>query len=165
MPVSRYFSIDDLANYHQDTVSSLRLYFDEINPGYMVLFAGERPKDVAKKLENRINETDMRSVLALMAGIEAVFRLDYEWRRYAKKADAVSIDFRQKKSIMRLDDIWNTWRINHPNLREEISQLRGAMHFRHWLAHGKFWKPGQKYDFQSIYLLAQAVFSNFPLFK
>ena len=158
-------SLLELANYHRDAEASLRLYFTSVNPNFVVLFAGDRPSDVAEKLVARINETDMRSALAVMARIEAAFRLDYKWRRKAKRPDAVSIAFRRhRRANVRLDeDIWETWRANHPMTRPLISQLRSAFRFRHWLAHGRYWPAGQKYDFQTVYLLAQMVFATFPL--
>ena len=162
---SQSASLLDLADYHRDTEASLRLYFTSINPDFVALFAGDRPSDVARKLADRITETDMRSALAVMARVEASFRLDYQWRRKAKKPDAVSIAFRRhRRTNVRLDeDIWEIWSLNHPTTRPLISQLRSAFNFRHWLAHGRYWRGGQKYDFQTVYFLAQAVLATFPL--
>jgi len=39
-------------------------------------------------------------------------------------------------------------------MRPLISELRSVFKFRHWLAHGRFWQIGRKYDFQTLYLLA-----------
>lgn len=155
----------DLADYHRDVEAAFRLYFTSVNPDFVALFAGDRPSDVAEKLADRIRETDMRSALAVMARIEAAFRLDYEWRLKAKKSDAVSVTFRRlaRKKVRLNQDIWETWRSNHPTTRRLISELRGAFRFRHWLAHGRYWKPGRKYDFQTLYILAEAVFITFPL--
>lgn len=162
---SQSVSLLDLADYQRDTDRSLRLYFTSINPDFVALFAGDRPSDVAEKLADRINETDMRSALAVMARVEAAFRLDYQWRRKAKKPDAVSIAFRRhRRTNVRLDeDIWETWSVNYPMTRRLISEIRSAFRFRHWLAHGRYWPAGQKYDFQTVYLLAQEVLATFPL--
>jgi hypothetical protein len=161
----QFASLVDLAEYHRDTEASLRLYFTSINPDFVALFAGDRPSDVAKKWADRVSETDMRSALAVMARVEAAFRRDYEWRRKAKKPDPVSITFRRlRRENVRLDeDIWQTWKVNHPTTGPLISQLRSVFNFRHWLAHGRYWPAGRKYDFQTLYLLAQAVFAAFPL--
>jgi hypothetical protein len=158
-------SLLDLANYNRDAEASLRLYFTSTNPDFIALFAGDRPSEVAKKLADRIHETDMRSALVVMAHVEAAFRLDYDWRRKAKKPDAVSIAFRRhRRTNVRLDeDIWETWKVNHPTARPLVSQLRSAFNFRHWLAHGRYGPAGQKYDFQTLYILAQAVLTAFPL--
>ncbi len=87
-------SLLDLAIYHQDTEASLRLYFTSANPNFVARFAGDRPSDVAAKMAERIDETDMRSALAIMARIEAAFRVDYQQRCDRKKPDPVSIAFR-----------------------------------------------------------------------
>lgn len=155
----------DLAEYHQDADASLRLYFTSINPSFIALFASNSSSEVAQKLADRVRETDMRSVLAVMARVEAAFRLDYRWRRKAKKPDAVSIAFRKHRGTnVRLDeDIWETWRANYPPARPLVSQLRQVFRFRHWLAHGRYWPAGHKYDFQTVYGLAQNVLATFPL--
>jgi hypothetical protein len=160
-------SLLDLADYHRDAESSLRLYFTSTNPDFVALFAGDRPSEVAAKLADRIHETDMRSALAIMARLEAAFRLDYKWRRQGKKPDAVSITFRRhRRTNVRLDeDIWETWHVNHPLTRPLIRELRSAFKFRHWLAHGRYWQVGQKYDFQTLYILAQGVLATFPLYS
>lgn len=154
------------ADYHRDADASLRLYFTSSNPYFVALFAGDRPSEVSEKLANRILETDMRSGLAVMASVEAAFHLDYLWRRKAKRPDAVSIAFRKsRRTNVRLDeDIWETWKVNRPTMGPLISQLRSAFNFRHWLAHGRYWTMGQKYEFQDLYLLADAVLTTFPLF-
>jgi hypothetical protein len=159
----------DLADYHRDAESSLRLYFTPVNPDFVVRFAGEVPSEVAKKLAQRIDETDMRSALVVMTRIEAAFRLDYKRRCRTNKSDDISIAFRKlfrtKKENVRLDeDIWELWRHIDNSKKNLISQLRDVFHFRHWLAHGRYWAVGKKYDFQTVYQLADAVFADFPLY-
>jgi hypothetical protein len=159
-------SLVDLADYQRDAEQCLRLYFTKRNPDYVKLFAGELPSSVQAKLNSRILETDLRSALAIMASLEAQFRLDHRWRLKAKRPDAVSITFRRsRRKNVRLDeDILETWRANHPGTRPLIGELRGAFKFRHWLAHGRYWPAGRKYDFQTLYLLADGVRQTFPLF-
>lgn len=160
-------SLWELAGYQQDTEASLRLYFSNANPTFLSLFLLKSQSEVAQQLGARVNETDVRSTLALLALVEAAFRLDFNWRRTAKKSDSMSVAFRKyRKANVRLDeDIWEVWCINHPETRPLIGQLRGAFKFRHWLAHGRYWQMGQKYDFQTVFLLAQSVLDNLPLFS
>jgi hypothetical protein len=157
----------EIANYQKDVDLSIRLYFTSINPSFIIRFAGYSLLEVDKELTERIKETDARSALAVMAHIEAVFRVDYKERCQRKKPDPVSIEFRKihkRRRRVRLDeDIWQTWREQKPSTRALIGELRGAFKFRHWLAHGRYWRVGQRYDFQSLYLLANAVLSNFDL--
>lgn len=45
-----------------------------------------------------------------------------------------------------------------------VSDLKDAFKYRHWLAHGRYWEPklGRKYDYFSVFTLAQTVFNSFP---
>jgi hypothetical protein len=168
-PAQQAVSLVDFADYHRDAESSLRLYFTSVNPDFAVRFASDRPSEVEAKLTDRLSETDMRSALAIMGRLEAAFRIDYQQRCEAKKADPVSIAFRtlykaRGRNVRLDDDIWEVWRQSYPSTKPLISQLRSVFRFRHWLAHGRYWPVGNKYDFQTIYLLADGVFASFPLY-
>jgi hypothetical protein len=168
-PAQQPVSLVDLAGYHRDAESSLRLYFTPVNPDFTVRFASDRPSEVEAKLADRLSETDMRFALAIMARVEAAFRIDYQQRCEKKKPDPISIAFRalskaRGRNVRLEDDIWEVWRQSHPSTRPLISQLRSVFKFRHWLAHGRYWQVGSKYDFQTLYLLADGVLATFPLY-
>jgi hypothetical protein len=76
-PARRPVPLVDIADYHRDADSSLRLYFTRINPDFVVRFASNRQSEVDMELADRLSETDMRSALAVMARLEAAFRIDY----------------------------------------------------------------------------------------
>ena len=163
-------SLADIANYQLEAERSLRLYFSEDNPRFAAIFAGYRTSDVQTMLADMLSETDMRSGLVVMARIEAAFRVDYKERSRKKAADGLSVEFRKlwkrKGQHARLEDeIWNVWRDIDPPTKQIISQLRSVFKFRHWLAHGRYWNIGNKYDFQTLYLLADAVLSDFPFYE
>lgn len=161
-------SLVEIAKYHADTDAALRFYFSTTNPEFLVRFLAYSGAKVAEELAERIRETDMRSSLVVMARVEAAFRIDYENRCRKKEPDAVSIEFRKvfkrRGKYARLDeDIWETWRRNvDPSTGQLISQLRSMFKFRHWVAHGRSWKLGNKYDFQTVYPLANAILTSFP---
>ena len=161
-------SLTDIANYQNAAGRSLRLYFSPDNPNFTAIFAGYRPSEVQVMLADMLIETEMRSGLILMARIEAAFRIDYKERSKKKSADAISVELRKlwnkKKQHARLEDeIWSVWRDIDAPKKQVIGQLRSVFKFRHWLAHGRYWNMGNKYDFQTLYLLADAVLSSFPL--
>ena len=163
-------SITDIAEYQLDTQRSLELYYSDFNPQYDTIFAGDTLLEVANALDGRLSETEMRSGLVLMARIEAAFRTDYLNRCEKKRPDDISIQFRKifrdKGRYAGLEtDIWNVWRNTHPSAKKIIGDLKGVFKFRHWIAHGRYWKPGNTYDFQTIYLLADTVFSSFDLYE
>ena len=162
-------SLLDIGEYQRDTEASLYYYFAPTNPAFATIFAGDLQSEVQTKLALRVDETDTRSALAVMSRIEAAFQIDYKRRCDAKKPDLVSVEFRRISRIRgkkaRLDeDIWETWRNCHATTGPAISQLRSVFKFRHWLAHGRYWQHGTKYDFQTLYGLATVVFSTFPLY-
>lgn len=169
LTTSRTESLADIANYQSDAEKSLRLYFSQDNPRFTAIFVGYPTSKVEAMLSAMLSETDMRSGLILMARIEAAFRVDYKERSKKKGADAVSIELRKlwkkKGRHARLEDeIWNIWSDIDPMTKQTISQLKSVFKFRHWLAHGRYWNSGNKYDFKTLYLLACGVPDNFPLY-
>ncbi len=71
--LQRAVSIPDVAEYHQDAESSLRLYFTPNNPSFVARFAGCVPSKVGEELADRISETDIPPVAqdirrAILAG-------------------------------------------------------------------------------------------------
>jgi len=170
--LQKFLSIRDVAEYHQDTVAALRTYFRLASgrPSFVARFAGYSYSEVEQELADRVNETDMRSALAVMSRIEAAFRIDYTERCRRKMSDDISIAFRRlhKKHGKRVsleENVFETWRTVYPGTSSLIGELKGAFKFRHWLAHGRYFQPklGRKYDYQYIYILAINVLSNFPL--
>lgn len=161
-------SLSDIAEYHRDAESSLKLLFSRANPDFAVRFATYLSAEIDGELVERISETDLRSSLVTLARIEVAIRSDYRARSKAKWSDNVSIAFRKihKKyqERARLDDILNVWSVNLlPQDRIVISQLKGFFKFRHWLAHGRETNFAPVHAFQDVYLLANAVVTKLPL--
>ena len=161
-------AIVEIAEYHNDVVSSLRLYFGQI----LLLSASDlRVRgEVASRLTSRLEETDQRSAFFVLTSLEAAFRVDYQRRCEKKMKDDLSRAFREmwksRKTRVRLDeDILEAWSQHSSGSRQLIAELRGAFNFRHWLAHGSYWVPklGRKYDFNFVYSLADDVLEAFPL--
>lgn len=166
----RIVPIVEIAAYHEDTISSLRLFFSNSNPNFIIRFLGKNRSEIEAELAERLNETDFRSSLAILSRLEAAFRIDYEQRCKQKKRDPVSKAFRvfykkQREKVQLEEQIFVTWREKRPETAQLISQLKGAFKFRHWLAHGTYWEPklGRKYDYKDIYALAENVFGCFEL--
>jgi hypothetical protein len=160
-------SITEIASYHNDLVSSLRLYFSNPSPSFEERFLGYSHSEITDELKERIEETDRRSALAILISLERAFRLDYEYRREKKiKGDlfkAFRAIHKSGKRNVRLDeDIFEAWKANVTGSKRLIGELRGAFKFRHWLAHGQYWElKSRKYDFSSVYDLAYEVMNTF----
>ena len=148
---------------YSDSERSLRFYYNE--PGIEnrdPKFLGYTPKEVQEELKERIDELDMHAALGVMAALEASFRTDYLVRCDARKKDNLSRHFRelQKASGNRVsleNAILEAWKDHIQSTKTLISEIIGAFKFRHWLAHGRYWEPklGRRYDFFSVYQLAQ----------
>lgn len=165
-------SINKVVEYHRDTASSIRLYFSTDNPSYRFRFFGYSVSEIEIELADRLNETDVRSAFAILVRIEAAFRIDYLHRCQERKRDSISRAFRSIHKIqgpnVRLEqDILGTWRKEQPSTSLLVGEIVGAFKFRHWLAHGRYWTPklGRKYDYQDLYVLADSVSANFPLYS
>jgi hypothetical protein len=160
--------LSDIADYHNDAEFGLRLCFSRISPAFEQRFSGSLGSEIVEELEERLEETDLRSSLITLARLEAALRRNYRDRCREKGADDVSIAFRKmhKKygDRVRLDDILEVWSAQRPYpLRQAIGELRRMFRFRHWLAHGRHWNADKKHDFADVYATVEAVLTDLEL--
>jgi hypothetical protein len=108
--------------------------------------------------------------LSLLSAIEASLRIDYLNRVYRREKDNLSRIFRkihQKKGNKASleEDILSSWKTCHPEYKNIFSDILGALKYRHWLAHGRYWRPkfGRQYDFYSISIIAIRFYQEVPL--
>lgn len=166
---NEHLDLSDISLHHSDSEISLRKYFLNARK-YPERFSTYTNDEIQSELGKRIHELNLTSSLSLLAAIEAVFRIDYLQRNSKKKKDALSVAcrniYKEKQTKASLeDDILNAWRLNTEGANQLISDLKGAFKYRHWLAHGRYWKPQMgrpSYDYEAIYELAEVVFDNFP---
>jgi hypothetical protein len=163
-------SLREIALHHKDLEAALRAYFSMASQRSPGRFLGYTPHELSDELAERLVEIDIASSLAVLATVEAEFRVDYLQRCYRRKKDDLSRSFRKlyarKAARASLeDDIFGLWKSHEPDTSRLIGDLRGAFHFRHWLAHGRYWVPklGRKYDYVGVYTLALDVLGTFPL--
>ena len=159
----------DIARYQSDAEAALRLYYSSSHTEYAARFATYLLREVQEEFEQRLQETEMRSSLIVLARLEAAFRTDYRQRARLKLNDPISVDFRKlfkaRRERARLeDDILEVWRRHlDPSSGQYISHLRRMLKYRHWLAHGRHWAFADQREFQDVYLLADTIFTNFNL--
>ena len=166
----KHLQLEDIALYYSDSETALRLFFSNRNDKFTDRFANYTSDEVFNELNNRVDELNHTSSLSLLAAIEAFFYIDYLHRNYKRLKDPISKQFKEihkdKKSNPSLqEDILAAWENNFNNFSNIISELKGAFKYRHWLAHGRYLTPKwgrQKYDFESVYQLADNIFNNFP---
>lgn len=161
--------LDEIDQYYQNVNASIRLYFSLSNPLASEVFADRNETQIKYDLEIISEENEHLVALNLLASVEAAFRVDYLQRCYKRKRDSLSLALRAihetKGSHASLeDDIFTAWKDNTSLSSSIASDLKGVFRYRHWLAHGRYWEPklGRKYDYFSVFTLAQIVFSSFP---
>jgi hypothetical protein len=135
----------EIAEHHEDLEASLRLYFSDDSPDFTIRFAGYANAEVMEELSYRLSELGLTSSMAVSASLEATFRIDYLKRCYRRRKDPISRAFREiykkKHEWASLEDIFAIWLDTEVAGRRIVGELRGAFHFRHWLAHGRYWTP------------------------
>ena len=117
--------------------------------------------EIQKKLNHHLEELEKDASLNLLAFIEASFRLDYQIRCKKRLKDEISQKLRTYHKVyeskLPLEILFDEWKKSlniPPNI---ISSLKGAFKYRHWLAHGRYWKyKGEQYDFYKLYDIASA---------
>jgi hypothetical protein len=155
----------EIAAYHADIEQALRICFSPAAPTFESRFVGRSRRGIADEVALRLRESDLRSSLMLLTSLEASFRLDFNDRCKRRLKDDLSRHFREveksRTDRVRLDDILEGWKLHADVAASLIQQLRGALQFRHWLAHGRYWPPkfGRKYDFDFVSSIAAAAVS------
>jgi hypothetical protein len=167
---SLFTSLRWAAQYHYDAMASLQQYLTPSPPHFPSRFDPMGGARLQAEPADYFRETGLRSSLALLTRIEAAFHLDFQYRCRERLKDDLSRAFRaianRKPNYVSLEkDIFAAWSRYTSETHRLLGELRGAFKFRNWLAHGSYWTPklGRNFDFESLYLLADAVFSAFPL--
>lgn len=165
----QHLPLTRIAGHHTDVENALRYYFNPASSQYAIRFAGYLSTEVQTELTDRLSESERSTILTILSSLEAAFRIDYLQRCYLRKKDQLSRAFREihKRYTSRAsleDEILTAWSDHTSVSSSLIGDIRGAFKYRHWLAHGRYWVPrlGRKFDYDSVYLLADKVHNEFP---
>ncbi|WP_159950179.1 hypothetical protein [Rhizobium sp. 18065] len=163
-------SISHIALHHSDLENALRAYFSLTSDQISGRFLGYSKSDLTIELQERLYEIGLSSSMAVLAAVEASFRIDYLQRCQQRRKDPISRTFREIYALKQThasleEDIFGAWTDSFDGAKLIIGELRGAFKFRHWLAHGRYWKPklGRRYDFDDIYTIAEIALKQFDL--
>jgi hypothetical protein len=163
-------TLGDIADYRIDVRLSILAFFRDASAGLLARYAGLSREELRVLESARLEETDAQCALTVLAAVEAAFRIDYQIRCESKLKDPLSRKFRDlyRKYQMRVsleDDIFEIWKDESRETKSLIGNLKGAFNYRHWLAHGRYWVPkwGRDYDFQTVFILADAIFTSLDL--
>ncbi|WP_047153735.1 hypothetical protein [Aneurinibacillus tyrosinisolvens] len=162
-------NIDNLARWFEVNRAAIEQYKQQILNGIITPeeFLGMTHRQVGEYFSDLLKELEFSFCLNMIAAIEARFKMDYIVRATDKLKDDLSREFRdiykEKKENVGLEEvILESWKKHHVNLKNHISFYIGALKYRHWLAHGRYWNPklGQKYDYTSVYLICSNILNQ-----
>ena len=102
--------------------------------------------------------------LELIVECEARLRLDYYSKAKGKPTNDLCRTFRDLYQRRQLkvnleQDIIEAWKKLGPGPPHHFSDFKGAMKYRHWMAHGRYFKEtfGRTYDVDDVYVIVTRV--------
>lgn len=143
--------------------------FKTTNPSFEKRFEFLTTDEIQSSRDLAISELDASTCLSILASIEANFRIDYLNRAAKRLKDPLSQAYRdlykQYETKASFEEhLLDLWKQHAPQSRAIVSELKGALKYRHWLAHGRYWKPqlGRRYDYYFVSDLAYKIEQSFP---
>ena len=124
-------------------------------------FIGLTKEEFELLFEKKLKDMDRMFSLELLSSIEANFRMDYLNRVYNRKKDSLSRTlreiFKEKSPRVSLEEnILENWKSEYPAFKKYLSDYKGAIKYRNWLAHGRYWTPKlPKYDVFEVYTICR----------
>jgi len=162
--------LDEIEEYYEDSRKSIEYMFQANNIVQLNLqqyfFLSQQELNEIK--QERLQELEIGVILQILSSLEASFRKDYITRCKTKSRDEVSRVFREKykelETKIGLEDLLDIWKEKTNGSTSCIGNFKGALHYRHWLAHGRYWSfKKQKYDYFSAISIASSIYASFPL--
>lgn len=153
-----------IVEHHETMLRALRDHFGGDN-----LAPGTTPSERRADLARHARELDITSAFTTIATMEAWFRVDYLYRVARRPRGALTLRFREIDRAVgpraRFDDhLLVAWVEVGSARKRTIADIRSALRFRHWVAHGRYWTArfGRVYDFDTMLDLARRVEVEFP---
>lgn len=150
-------SLEQIANHHATVEEAIFEYFSLPSDKALARYTGVRLDEARGAC---LDEMSQMSAFAALSSIEAIMQMDYLERAYERRRDTLSRSMRalyqEKGARVSLEyDLVPRWREHTAIPTRIFSDLVGALQYRHWLAHGRYWTPkfGRKYDFYAVYEL------------
>ena len=153
----------DIYKNREDIERSILLSHSTANPNFSSDFIGMSIDEVEKRRDELLRENDLTHLLLLLTSIEASLYLDAGRRIQKKDKDQYSKAIisiykkygRDQRKIKLQDDIIQTRKkVDISKLRSSYDSIYQAFGYRHWLAHGRYWKFKKKtFIFEEAYIL------------
>ena len=165
---NEHLDIKQIDDRRRDTEAAIEAYFAIDNPNLAERFFGMSPHEVRTEKETLIEESQRSSSMDLFGALEAAFRVDFLQRCYRREKDEISRAFRdlyrdKGPRVSFEDGILAKWEEDLNVPKRVIRELTNAFKYRHWLAHGRYWRPKfQRLDYAEVYALAEETLASFP---
>lgn len=160
-------SYESIVKHHNFAKESLANYFSSGNPE----FVGFSEAELSIFREREQAAQSQQDLLAILAFLEATFRVDYISRKRLNSKDVLSkalirVFNRRRYKAALTEDIIKTWLRIGAISHAENSQIHEAFQLRHWLAHGQYWVRGDaaNRDFYDVAALVEGLI-NAKVFK
>ena len=126
-------------------------------------FDGKTLSEVDAYFNSVLEEVDHHVCLSLIASAESAIIVDFRRRIADRKKDVVSRSFielfklkdRDVRKVKFDDDILQTWASQSRGCKKAIGEFRGALNYRHWLAHGRYWECDSSYHPETVMKIIQ----------
>ena len=160
-------SYESIVDHHNLAKEALASYFSEDN----VAFVGFSMAELSGLREQEQAAQAKQDMLALLAFLEALFRVDYISRKRLNLKDDLSralirVFNRKRYKAALAEDIIKTWLRADAITHVENSHIYECFQLRHWLAHGQYWARENmpRRDFYDISTLVEGLI-NAKVFK
>lgn len=167
-PSGLNLKLADIADHYDLISSSMTNFYSDNSLAFLNRYAFSTLNQIASEQRKTVHEFEMSICLTIFASLEASFRMDYLRRVDGKFKDGLSQAFikiyRRKKNKAAFEDLLDAWKRHAPSSEIYVRELKGALAFRHWLAHGRYWEPklARRHSYVDIYRLADNIIANFP---
>jgi hypothetical protein len=112
-------------------------------------YFGKTRQELDDDFTKQITELRNLTSLGMLASTEAALRIDFIVRVRNRKKDILSRRFRgvrkhrQIEKIRLEEDILEAWKecCVVSGIGNTIGEFKGVLKLRHWLAHGRYWRP------------------------
>ena len=136
---------------------------DEIADHFRQQLLGRTREEIVDHFGRQRRELDFQASLLFLTTAEGVLQTDWRRRRDVLGRKLWKAARRRPKRRLNLeDDVLDAWAQERTECRGVIGHFKGALRFRHWLAHGRYWTPklGERYDARRVFHLTTVMFQK-----
>jgi hypothetical protein len=162
--------VESIMNWYEDQLEAIKDFKNKIVDA--VIYSKPinfNSKFIAFTLEeldtyfiNSVDELEHLVCFNLIAATEARLRVDFINRVRRKDKSTVGRTFRElhkkrKNKISLEEHIIETWKSETDETM--FSDFLGILNYRHWMAHGRYWKPklGRTYPVNTAYRISESI--------